>query len=287
MHLETLTDQRDELGEGPHWDSRSQTLLRVDVNRGQVRRLDPRSGTDTPLAVEAPIGFAVTSPDEILVVGVGHSIVSIDKGGQRNQLATVEDGNDDLRLNDAKCDRFGRLHFGSISQSREVGAGGLYRLAPDGAVEKIVSGVTISNGMGWDYTRDRFYYTDSWEQRVDVFDIDPADGHLGCRRPFIDVDPAIGLPDGMAVDVEGGIWVVMFFGGVVHRYDHEGKLTEVIKLPVSCPTSAAFGGEDLSILFITSSRHRLDAEQRTNQPLAGAVFGCEPGIAGVPVNGFG
>ena len=177
----------------------------------------------------------------------------------------MKSGNDDLRFNDGKCDRHGNLFFGSISLTRKP-VGGLYRLSSAGQLSQVADGITVSNGMCWDDERSLYYYVDSWQQRIDVFDCDPRTGDLSGRRPFAHIAPETGLPDGMAIDDEGGVWVVMFFRGAVHRYDVDGRLSEVVPIPVTCPTSVAFGGPGLRTLFITSSRHRLGQLEREEQP---------------------
>jgi sugar lactone lactonase YvrE len=285
IEVEARYPHRDELGEGPHWDPAANTLLRVDTLLGQVHRLDPGTGAQTTLELDSPLGFVVPSGGGSVTVGIGHSVQRVDSSGRRREIATVEAGSDDLRFNDGKCDRHGSLFFGSISLSREP-AGGLYRLASDGQLDQIAHGITVSNGMCWDDERSLYYYVDSWQQRIDVFDCDPGTGEISGRRPFALITPETGLPDGMAIDDEGGVWVVMFFRGAVHRYDVDGRLSEVVPMPVTCPTSVAFGGPGLRTLFITSSRHRLDERERAEQPLAGAVFTCDPGVAGRAVPGY-
>jgi sugar lactone lactonase YvrE len=277
---------RDDLGEGPHWDAATNTLLRVDAIRGWVHRLDPVTGVQTTLELDGPLGFVVASDGDSVTVGAGHSVQRVDSDGSRTEIVSVETDEDGLRLNDGKCDRHGRLFFGSLSTSRAP-AGGLYRVSRDGYLDQVVPGIALSNGMCWDDERSRFYYIDSWQQRIDVFDCDPASGDVRGRRPFVHIAPETGLPDGMAIDADGGVWVVLFHGGAVRRYDPEGRLTDILPLPVSCPTSVAFGGADLRTLFVTSSRHLLDEGQRQEQTLAGAVFVCDPGVAGAAVSGFG
>lgn len=285
IEVEALFRYRDELGESPHWDGATETLLRVDNPRGLVHRLDPQTGEQATIALDAPIGFVIPSGSGSLVVGIGHTVQRVDPDGSRSELATVEADQPQLRLNDAKCDRQGQLWFGSLSAAKQP-AGGLYRLASDGQLDQVLSEITISNGLGWDYQRSRFYYVDSWQQRVDVFDCDPATGEVSDRRPFAHIAAETGLPDGLAVDAEGGVWLALFYGGAVHRYDADGRLSEVVRLPVSCPTSVAFGGAGLSTLYITSARDHLDADQYRDQPLAGAVLECAPGVTGAAVPGF-
>ena len=93
------------------------------------------------------------------------------------------------------------------------------------------------------------------------------------------VDPGRGVPDGMALDAEGGMWVAINGGHTVHRYTAEGKLDAVVEVPPSQVTSCAFGGEDLDRLYITTSREDLPPSA---EPQAGAVFHATPGVRGLP-----
>ena len=113
-----------------------------------------------------------------------------------------------------------------------------------------------------------------------------ATGAIANRRPFAEIDPADGLPDGLTVDAEGGVWVCLFGGGALRRYDADGALDAVVVLPVTNPTSPTFGGPELRTLYVTSARHRLSDEQLAVEPLAGAVLALEPGVAGLPGNYF-
>jgi sugar lactone lactonase YvrE len=173
-----------------------------------------------------------------------------------------------------------------MSTRREPGVAALYRIRPNEPPEAVIAGTTISNGIGWSPEGDRMYFVDSTTQRVDVLDFDPATGAVARRRPAIDVDPRDGLPDGLAVDEDGAIWLCLFGGGQVRRYAPDGRLLAVASLPVTNPTSVAFGGDDGATLFVTTARHRLSASQRRAEPLAGAVLAVRPGVRGVPTGRF-
>jgi sugar lactone lactonase YvrE len=112
---------------------------------------------------------------------------------------------------------------------------------------------------------------------VDAIDFDVERGRLGARRAFAEIDPADGLPDGLCVDAAGGVWIALFGGGAVRRYTPDGELDLHFALPVTNPTSLAFGGPELDELFITSARHRLTPEQLEREPLAGSVLRLRPG----------
>jgi sugar lactone lactonase YvrE len=273
-------DHRDELGEAPHWDPVDRVLLRVDYLGGAIHRLDVEAGDQRTITLPEPVSFAIPDGSGHLVVGLRDSVEVVDQSGASLRvLARVDSPRGATRLNDGKIDPEGRLVFGTLSDAREP-HGGCYRLGE--TLEPVFDGVVVSNGLGWDPDRHRFYYVDSWTWRIDVCDLDPAGGQPVNRRPFAVIDPADGMPDGLCVDAEGGVWVALFGGGKLRRFRPDGARDRDVPLPVSHPTSLAFGGDDLRTAFVTTSRHRLTASQQQEQVLAGAVLTFEPGVAGRP-----
>jgi sugar lactone lactonase YvrE len=146
---------------------------------------------------------------------------------------------------------------------------------------------TISNGLDWNLDATRLYYIDSITQRIDAIDFDLDRGRLGRRRPFAAIAAENGLPDGLCVDADGGVWVALFGGGALRRYLPDGRCDAHISLPVTNPTSLTFGGRDLRDLYVTSARHRLTPEQLGREPLAGSLLRLRPGVAGRPTGIFG
>jgi sugar lactone lactonase YvrE len=283
---EIALDAGDQLGEGPFWDDLRGELLRVDISRGLVHGWNPSSGATWRRECDGEVGAALPRAGaDGLVLAVGRRIVLDDGEGVR-VLAQVEEDRPGNRFNDCKCDPAGRLWAGTMSGERAPREASLYRLAPGAGIERVISGTTISNGLGWSPAGDRMYFIDSTTLRIDVFDYEAESGQIAGRRAFAEIEPSAGLPDGMTVDSEGGVWVCLFGGGSVRRYGEDGALDAVIGLPVTNPTSAAFGGTDLRTLYVTSARHHLSEEQLAAEPLAGAVFALEPGVAGLPGNRF-
>ena len=164
--------------------------------------------------------------------------------------------------------------------------GSLYRLDADLQVSKHVSGISISNGLDWSLDGRQMYYVDSPTQGVDVFDFDAAAGKLGARRRLITIAPEEGLPDGMTVDEEGGLWVALHGSGSVRRYTLDGHVDRVVRVPPTMVTCCAFGGSDLTDLYITTMSLGLSEEAKRAQPLAGALFRCRPGVRGRPPKRF-
>lgn len=260
--------------------------MRVDISRGLVHRWRPASGEVETLAVGGEVGAAVPRAGGGLLLAVGHELVLHEPDGGRRAVAAVERDRPDNRFNDCRADPQGRVWAGTMSRSRTPGAAALYVLEPDGRLALAVSGTTISNGIGWSADGRRMYFIDSTTQRIDVFDFDGSTGAISDRRPFAAIDPADGLPDGLAVDAEDGVWVCLFGGAALRRYGPDGRLDAVVALPVTNPTCPAFGGPGLRTLYVTSARHKLTPAQLAAEPLAGALLALEPGVAGLPAHRF-
>jgi len=205
----------------------------------------------------------------------------------RQQLhAAVEMELPSNRMNDAACDPQGRLWAGTMSFEAEPGKGTLYRIDSDAMVHPMIGGLSISNGLGWNLAGDRMYFIDSPTRRIDVLDFDAEQGTVRNRRAFVDLADAPGVPDGMTVDAGGGIWVALWGGAQVRRYDSGGALTCIVDVPVPQPTSCAFGGADGVDLFITSARIGLSEAELDAHPRSGSVFACRPGYQGLPTSCF-
>jgi sugar lactone lactonase YvrE len=156
----------------------------------------------------------------------------------------------------------------------------LYRLTPDGTVSTLLPEVGLSNGMDWTDDHRTFYFADSTSGGVDAFDCDPGTGALGARRRFITVPAVDGMPDGLTLDAEGCLWLAVFDSGELYRYTPAGRLDTVVRLPAQQVTSAAFGGADLSTLYITTGRENFTPADAAKQPHAGDIFACTPGGTG-------
>jgi sugar lactone lactonase YvrE len=286
MRPRPAIDLGDHLGEGPHWDDRVGELLWVDITRGRIHAWRPTDGPARTEQLDGEVSAVVPRADAPgHVVAAGHRLLLRDGEAERT-LAVVEEDLPDNRFNDCKCDPQGRLWAGTMSKTRAPGVAALYRLAPGGELERVIEGTTISNGLAWSPAGDTMYFIDSTTQRVDALDFDTATGDVGDRRTLIEIDPADGLPDGMTVDDEGGIWVCLFGGAAIRRYTPDGRLDATIPLPTTSPTSPVFGGPDLRTLYITTARHRLTPDQLAAEPLAGALLALDTGIRGLPGNRF-
>jgi sugar lactone lactonase YvrE len=279
--VEPVSPATDQLGEAPHWDDRSGRLLRVDATAGRIVWLDPATGGQSVTCLDDSVGFAIPCATVGIVVGVGRQVRVMSETGASRVIAVAED-RPGTRFNDGKCDPAGRLWAGTMSVTDEPGAGSLYRVLSGTESETVVTGLTVFNGPAWNVDGDRMYFADSPTGRIDRFDYDLASGRATGRRPFVQFAEGEGVPDGMTIDAEDCLWVCAFEGGEVRRYDQSGVLVDRCVMPVSNPTSLAFGGTHLDVLYVTSAQHRLSRGQLVAEPLAGAVFALDPGVKGLP-----
>ena len=269
------------LGEGPTWDERSARLLWVDILAAEIHRFDPATGQDAVLPTRQHVGAAKPRAGGGLVANLRDGIGLYDPDGSFHWLADL--AVEGCRGNDAAVDAGGHLWAGTMRYDESAGGGRLYRVAPGGEVITVLDRVTVSNGVGWSPDGRRMYYVDSPTRRVDVFDVDPGTGLVAGRRMFLELGEAPGFPDGLTVDADGCLWVALYGGGAVHRYDPDGRLDGVIEVPTGQVTACAFGGPQLDQLFVTTSRQGLDPDE---QPEAGAVFRYDAGVRGAPQHAY-
>lgn len=280
MKAERITDAVVYHGEGPVWWPGWGGLRWVDMLAGDVLSLT--SGGAIARRHVGSVAAAVRPRrNGGAVIGVERGFALEDASGS---IVTLEPlwNHDRTRMNDGACDPDGRFYCGSMGYDGAAGAGSLYRLDPDRSVHVVVEAVTISNGLDWSPDNRLAYYNDTETYRVGVFDYRPEEG-LTERRTFVEIDPDDGGPDGLTVDAEGGVWVALNGGGVVHRYAPDGALDAVVDVPVRQVTACTFGGPDLDQLYITTSRENLATDA---EPAAGSLFLASVEVVGQPVRVF-
>lgn len=278
---ELVLDARATVGEGAVWNEARQELLWVDIPAGAVHRLDTRAGKDVVLDAGQPVGAVARRAGGGLVLAVRDGFALVDAETSEARLVReVEAGDRSARMNDGACDSRGRFWAGTMALALTPGAGSLYRLGPDLQVDKLLDGLTISNGIGWSPDDRTMYLVDSGEYCVDAFDFDAGPGTISNRRRLIEVPPEAGMPDGLAVDSTGALWIAFWGGWSVRRYSAEGELEGAFELPAEFVTSCAFGGEGLDELYVTTAAEGVAANAQQEQPHAGGVFRLRPGRAG-------
>ncbi|MER7333564.1 MULTISPECIES: SMP-30/gluconolactonase/LRE family protein [unclassified Micromonospora] len=268
-------------GEGPVWCPADQRLRWVDMLAGDVLALDPVTGAVTRRHVAQVVAALRPRAGGGLVAAVERGFALL--GDDSVELLPELWSDPSIRMNDGGCDPLGRFYCGSMAYDAAPGRAALHRLSPGGTVETVLTGLTVSNGLAWTRDGGTAWYVDSATHRIDAFAFDLATGELRDRRPVVAVPPDVGTPDGLCLDVEGGVWVALWDGGAIHRYAPDGRLTAVVELPVRRPTACAFGGPDHADLYVTTSRQGLPADDRSP---AGSLFRIRPEVPGFPDHTF-
>ncbi len=275
------------LSEGPRWDGSRSELLWVDVLAGRFHRArlgeDRRFQAVQTLRVDRHLGAAAPAEAGGYVLAAGPGFLHLDADGAVRELAQPEAGRTDVRMNDGACDPQGRFWAGTMAYDEAPGAGCLYRLELDGSCTQVLTGLTISNGIGWSPDGTTMYLADSGTGDLYAFDFDPDTGALGRRSTVAHMTQANAVPDGLTVDDHGNIWVALWNGGALACYRPDGSLLATVPLPVHRPTSCAFGDTDGATLFVTTAREGLGRAALARQPDAGRLLRLDSlGTTGPP-----
>lgn len=283
-----VVDAKAALGETPVWSAAESRLYWIDCIAGAIHRYDPASGEDTilPIAVDGYLGSISLRAGGGLLMLAGKALWALDAGAtEPRRLAGVEEDLPDNLVNDGKCDAAGRFWFGTMHGGESEPSGALYRF--DGnEVIRVDDGFICANGMGWSPDDRTFYLVDMMPGKVLAYDFDAAGGTLGNRRTLFGIPGAEGMPDGLSVDSEGGIWVAHWDGWRISRWSPDGDRLQTVEVPVQRPTCPAFGGPGLDTLYLTSSAADLPAESLARGTLAGALFSVDAGAQGIPTAAF-
>jgi sugar lactone lactonase YvrE len=253
--IEVVADYGDLCGESPLWHGREQALYWGDIAGKRLYRFDDRSRKHEIIRQGFEIGgIALHESGSLVIVNSGGVWIWDLKGEPKLVIDTVQ--NKKCALNDCIVDPAGRVFSGSCffdPANKSYERGCLFRIDTDGSGHVVDEGFSLANGLGFSPDSSTLYFTDSAERVIWAYDYREFDGSLRNRRLFVSVPSTEGLPDGLTVDAEGFVWSAQWFGGCVVRYDPDGKEQQRISAPVAQTSSLAFGGSDLTDIFITSA----------------------------------
>ncbi len=299
MQAELLLDARAALGEGPAWDAKTQTLYWVDILAKRIHAF--QDGRDIVLQLDETVGCAAPRRMGGLVAALRASFVTLEWGAART-LASGASAGDGIpprtflasvsepasnRFNDGKCDPAGRLFAGTMNMNEKSPSGNLYSLEAGKPPRKLLDGVTISNGLAWSPDYKTFYYIDTPTRLVRAFDYDLDTGDIANPRVVIEVPESVGWPDGMTSDMEGRLWIALWGGSRVARWNPlTGQKEAEIVVPAPHVTSCVFGGARRDILYVTTARVGLDESALAQNPLSGGVFQIQTQTEGLPTFEF-
>ncbi|WAC23424.1 SMP-30/gluconolactonase/LRE family protein [Blastomonas sp. SL216] len=281
MTLSSVLPVAATLGEGPVWsDGR---LWFVDIKAARVHCFCPEDGSSRHWDAPDQIGWVLPSVRGDMIAGVKSGLHRFDPAsGQFSLLHDPEPRLPGNRLNDAATDKAGRLWFGSMDDGETRMTGRLYRCEAGACRDTGLPPVTITNGPAVTADGQTLYHTDTLGKTIWTVPIHP-DGTLGEPVRHIVIEDGAGYPDGSVIDAENCLWVALFSGWGVRRYDPSGRLMHVERFPVANVTKIAFGGDNLATAYATTARKGLDRSALEAQPLAGNLFAFDPRVTGLPV----
>ncbi|MEQ1774587.1 MAG: SMP-30/gluconolactonase/LRE family protein [Burkholderiales bacterium] len=275
--------------EGPVWRKRDSALLFSDIPNNRIvrwRRL-PEGPELTTFATGHSNGLTLDRQGNVLAAEHGgRGVARVADDGTRTMVVGRFQGKRLNSPNDVVVKSDGAIYFtdppyavGATTPGASRPAGwwaaaipgkeqpchGVYRLAPDGALQLLVDDFALPNGLAFSPDESILYIDDSAHKHIRAFDV-RADGSLTNSRIILELASSEpGVPDGMKVDVQGNLFCTGPGGVWVCRAD--GTLLGRILFP-ELPANLAWG-EDGSAFFVTArtSVYRIQTKTR------GAILG--------------
>ncbi|WIE79415.1 SMP-30/gluconolactonase/LRE family protein [Curtobacterium sp. MCSS17_016] len=277
-----FADARAVLAESIVWDPSAQLLRWADITLGTLNTAEADGTVRSSVPLPPPLASFQPRASGGFVAALGDTVVVTDEQGSvEREITRVTHSTSGNRFNEGKCDPFGRFLVGSMNVTTGEPDAALYSIEADGTTRVLRGGFGVTNGMEWSEDGSTMYVTDTSASTVFRGSYGP-DGELGELEPFI-----VGQAhDGMVRDDEGCFWSAIYGGSRVERYGPDGSHLETVELPVANPTSVAFGGPDMSTLFVGTARENLTEQDLEQAPRSGAVFAVPTTVHGFPANTF-
>lgn len=255
-----------ELLEGPCWEAETESLYFVSIKADTVFRFNTKTGRIKSYATDGAVGCAVLRDGKLITAEKSGIYERKIDDTEKQLIAHVYDDNI-YRYNDGKLDPKGRLFVGTMGDGeRQTGKCGLYRIDGENEFTCVVSGTTISNGLGWTKDSSKMFFIDTPTKEVWEFDYDLETGEISNKKVFTKIED--GAPDGMCVDIDDTLWIAHWGGSKVSHWDSRtGEYLGEIELPVSRVSCPVVGGKMMDTLYITTA---LDPDG--NEPLSGGLF---------------
>ena len=285
--VECVLEAENHLGETPLWSTEEQALYWVNCEQpSEIHRLNPKSGAHDVWPMPQRVGGVVLAPRRRLVVALADGLYDFDPSDGSLALWVASPLPPHVKLHECQCDRQGRFRVGAYDHhysptNREPRGGAFFRLDGD-SLNPVIPDISIANGLAISPDGRTLYAADAPTRLVEAFDLDPATGALSNRRPFVRLVDGQGFVDGAAVDAEGGYWLAAVGAGALRRYLPDGTLNRVVPLPCSNPTKPTFGGPDLDVIYVTSTRLAIGAQDTPEARRNGGLFAFKPGVRGLP-----
>lgn len=268
------------LGEGIIWDQKGQCVWWSDILENTLYRWDfsgELQSFDTP---EPLCSFGLTHTPNHFIAAFSSGFAWFDPVTQKvDWISKVETEYDQTRLNDGRVDRQGRFWAGSMDMNERKSIGSLYCLQNKSAIKKL-SNIMVSNGLCWNKSGSKIYHADSPTRTIRAARFEPDSGEIGEWKKFVNTNEGA-FPDGACIDSDDYLWNAQWGSSKVKRYSDSGEEVFSLDIPAKQPTCVAFGGPDLSHLFVTTAKAGLEDSELKNLPSSGNVFVYETPYTGL------
>ena len=276
-----VAQSRSVLGEGPLWDQRAGRLYWFDIKGRRLHWFEPVSGAIEQRRLAVQVSAAALRSGGGMLAASERGLELLDpQSGALELIEAKESDLDGFRSNDGKIDVRGVFWWSVMDEDGGRRPGRVYRKAPGAPSRRVLEGIHIPNTISTTPDGRTLYLADSALGTLYAFRIRDS-GDLGERTVVATTAEGEGAPDGSAVDEEGCVWNAQWGGGRVVRYTSDGRIDRIVAMPVSQPSSCAFGGPEMRTLYVTSARDGLGDEALSREPEAGGLFAFEAGVRGM------
>ena len=286
MVIETVLDFRATIGESPTWVADERALYWIDVKAPALHRYCPDDESTRSWPMTSDIGGFALTGDGGAVVALRQGLFRLDlDSGALRLLAPPPFDPALFRFNEGACDANGRFWIGVMfdplkgSPSASAGKAPQFHFCAKAFVRNRMPPSCTTAWPG--AATARLSSCRTAIQARSSPSTTRRTGAISNRRVFATVPAELGIPDGAAIDTEGGYWSALHGGGKLRRFHPDGSVDRDIDLPVSQPTMPAFAGEDLATLYVTSASDHMSEEAKAREPHAGGLFRLDAGSRGV------
>lgn len=265
MKVETVSQTRCTLGEGAFWHPDRGTFLWFDILEKRLYEALP--DCQRHWQFDRYVSAAGRVDHDRLLVATSTDLVLFDlRDGTSERLVALEEDNPATRCNDGRADPQGGFWIGTMGIALEPGQGAIYRYYK-GELRKLYGKMSIPNAQCFAPDGGHAYFTDTPTGIVRRVALDQNGWPKGDPEDWLDLNPAGLHPDGAVIDADGNFWNAQWGASCVVCFGPDGRERLRIELPTSQITCPAFGGADLSTLYVTSA-----AEGLTDDTDAGKTF---------------
>ena len=287
--VELLDECNNSLGEGITYSSTDNYLYWLDIgNKSKLYKLDLSSNKKEIFELpEIVTATSIKSQDE-LILATNNGLKLFNTSNKKfESVISIEEKQTLTRSNDGASDAYGRFWFGTMQNNFDHDGNGipikdnigkLYKVDTNKKISIIEEGLGIPNTFVWSPDNNNFYFSDTLNGTILSYNFELESGKLSNKKELANFNR--GHPDGSTIDTDGCIWNCRWGGSCIVRFTPNGKVDQVIEMPVENITNCIFGGKDMNTLFVTTASN----EGKNKNELDGNLFSINLNYQGIEDN---